>query len=552
MLVEIFLIPLLFVVFSGWGAYSGFLLKLRCESPVFTVIVGMLLFGIAATLAAFFSPLNAVVEWILVGIGISAYFFPKTRRLVVLPKLSVFRSVWFWIIATAILLGGALYPSWYDHYGYYLPTLRWLDTYGLLIGTANIDWIIGQMSMMHIIQAAIDESVEPYCRLGLFCTIVFLYYVFERKTWLLLLFIPYFFLMFQSPSSDIPLILFSLIIVNETIFFYRKGDFKLHLVIAAFLFSVKPIAFWTVLFVFIMAYLNDREAVKKTATYIFPALVFILFIIKNLIVTSCLVYPFTITKINTPWLPDAQVLHLSEINARKISYDFYYTPDEIAAFTPLERMTKFLTLPDPQTVVNYLIFAVSILFIVLAFRKRNVAMMVFCPFLIIKLFVTYFYSAQYRLMLDIVFPAVFILLMLSKNKLATKKMAVLGISTFLCVFAWFFISFPTISIKIYPRPRMINMYSGISLPALIRPANMIILEYDETEFGNLKFNLSSKILYNCDTPPPAITSVLLYQYAEMKVFPQWIDSTNIRKGLYIKNLSDDEAEKLKCIFEKYQ
>lgn len=56
----------------------------------------------------------------------------------------------------------------FDTYSYYLPTIKWLDQYGLVKGIANFDFNLGQHSLWHIIQASFNESIDGYYKINVF------------------------------------------------------------------------------------------------------------------------------------------------------------------------------------------------------------------------------------------------------------------------------------------------------------------------------------------------------------------------------------------------
>jgi len=540
MLVELILIPALFLLFSGWGALAKCLLHLRTDSPVLTAITGMMLMSAIACIAGFFSPLGFWIELPLIVIGFSAFLLRPVRAKFVSPSKKVFSSIWFWIIAVMMLSAGSFYPYWHDHYMYYLPTLRWLDGFGLLLGSANVDWYLGQCSFFHILQAAIDETVEPYARLGLFVAILYLYYAFEKKAYILLLALPYFFLLLQTTSSDIPVVLFSIIIVCENLRDHRNENFKLNLLLASFVFVIKPIAVWLPVLILLTAWKNNRKDVLKLKNFVSPSLLVILFIIKNIVVSSCIVYPFTFTNLPTSWQTDGKILEWSNMNAKILTYDFYFEPEEIEAFTIKDSIINFLTLPDPQTAVNYLIFITAIVFFFVTFKKRKYYLFVFSALLFFKLCVVYYISGQYRMMFDIIFPAAMILL----SMLRLKSSLVLKFSSGCCLFAWLFLAFPDVSKLIYPHPDLMKTMMGFDENSLLRPSNYIFMNYNEERIGNLDFNIPNGTVFNCDTPQPAITRGRLQRYGDMQIFPQWRDPNNHHRGLYMKDISKCKSENL--------
>jgi hypothetical protein len=540
MLAELLLFPLLIALFAGWGLWGLAIFGIKTESLSILATLGMSLFGTVATVLAFFIPLAEPVEISLVIVGAIPFCFRRFRDMLPpLPKT----DLKFCLLATLILSGGAFVTFRNDYHWYYLPSFRWLNEFGLVRGTANIDWVLGQMSLFHVIQAALDQTVEPFGRLGVFSTILFLIYVYERKSWLLLIFIPFYFLFFQASSPDLPLVFVSLIVVNELCFFEGKSDYRLLFALSAFVFAVKPVAFWLPLWVLVCAFWRDRRDVFRPCNCWLPAITVAVFITKNFIVSSCLIYPATTTLIDTWWTPDRQVLEMSDLHSSLYSFDLRYGEEDIASFTAVEKIVRFLTLPDPSTVLNYVIFLTAIVFGYMAFRRKLFVYKALFVIAVLKIGLIYYLSSQYRFVLDVFYPMLFLLL----SRWNISRKAVLRVSSGLMVAAYLFIAFPKISIKIYPQERLMGQMAGLTASSLLRPDNDLVLEYKSEKIGNITFNVATKTIYSFDTPPPATTLIDLKHWYFMNSIPQWKNPVCPRDGIYVRALSAEEKEHLKSL-----
>jgi hypothetical protein len=548
MIAELLLFPLLFLLFTGWGLWAQTVFRLRTDSLAILTILGMAFFGTIATVLAFFIPLAEPVEIILAIIGFISFCFSRIRKQLPRVELSIFGSLWFWLFAVLTLSGGAFYAFRNDYFWYYLPSFRWLNEFGLVRGTANIDWVIGQMSLFHVVQATLDQTFDMFGRLGVFITIVYLLYIFERKSWLLLIFAPFYFLFFQVPSPDLPLVFVSLIVVNELCFFERKSEFGLLFALAVFVFVVKPVAFWLPLWVVVCGFRNDKKEVFLRSKWWMPTLTVAVFIVKNVIVSSCIVYPATATLLNTWWAPDRQMLELSEANSSLYSFDLYYEEEQVAAFSTAEKIVRFLTLPDPSTLLNYVMFLTVLVFGWIAFRgsrklsKRFIYKALFI-IAVLKITLIYYISAQYRFVVDVFYPILFILLSIKH----LSQRIVLRVSGGLFLFAYLFIAFPEISGKIYPRETMMGSMKGITALSFLRPDNYIFQQYRTEQIGNMTLNISTELNYNFDTPPPAVTTNVLKRWYFMNILPQWKNPDSPHDGLIVRPLAPDEKAKIKRV-----
>jgi len=548
MIAELFLIPLLFIVFAGWGCWAKILLSVKNESIAVSIIAGLALYGLAACIIAFFIPLNIPVEIFLLVLAVIPYLLKNVREhLPSIPK-AILKNGWFWGFSLMIILAGSYYNFRSDHFGYYVPTLKWLNEFGIIVGIGNIDWSLGQVSFIHIMQAGIDQTIDPFGRFSIFIVILYIVYIFERKAYLLLLFVPFYFLYFQSPSSDLPVVFFSLIVVNEVYFHYRKNNFKILFAISVFVFVIKPTGFWLPLWLFIVTFYRDKSQLKSIGNYIFPGILILIFLIKNLMAASCLFYPVLFTIINTYWLPDMQILEMSKSQAAAYAYDFYFTQEALNSLSFFEKIHLWLTIPDAQVIIHLGIVLITLVFGVVAFWKKQFISIALFFALFFKFLITFVFSGQYRFMLDMIYPMLFILL----SFLNIKRLPLLSGSLILFLSAFIFVSFPNLQKTILPTFRLTKYMVGFTKESLLRPDNFPEDEYKQETMGNLNIHVPIHDLYNYETPPPAFTKATLIKYHKMGIFPQWKDTTCIHRGIYMKKLSDEEKEVLGRIIENLQ
>jgi hypothetical protein len=547
-IVELFLIPLLFLLFTGWGCWAKQLLFIENKLITISVILGLALYGLLACIIAFFVPLNIPAEIFLLCIGIIPYIFKDFRKYLPPVPKNILKCAWFWGFALTVILAGSYYNFRNDHFWYYVPSLKWLNEYGLITGVANIDWVLGQMSFMHIIQAGVDQTIDPFGRFSIFIVILFLTYIFERKAFLLLLFVPVYFLYFQSPSPDLPTTFFPLIVVNEYCFHYQKNNFRTLFAISIFVFAIKPVAFWLPMWIFIIAFYRNKSELKSIRNYVVPVLLMLVFLVKNVVVSSCLIYPVTFLQIDTHWLPDPQILKSSADQAAVYTFDLYYDIDTINSFSFFEKLYRWLTLPDLQTIINVLIVLIIILFGIISFLKRDLTCIILFFVAVFKFIITFYFSGQYRFILDIIFPMLMILFLF----LNLKRLPLLSISLVLYITSLLYVSFPGLGKKIVPSFKISNIMVGLTKESLVYPENYPCDTYKQEKIGNLNFNVPVNDLYKYETPPPSLSANDIEQYYYMGIFPQWKDPKHIHKGFYTKTLSGDEMEALGRMIENPQ
>ena len=547
MVIEFFLIPLLFISFAGWGGWMKLLIRNKTESFSLTIILGLALFSIWTCLLSFLTPLSLSVELVLLFISLVPFLSKKLRIYTGKFPIEILRSVWFWIFYLVIILAGVYYPFRPDHLAYYNPSLNWLNQYGLITGVANIDWNLGQMSVFHIMQAGLDQTIDLYQRLAVFITILFLVYIFEHKTYLLLLAIPFYFLFIQAPSPDVAIVFLSLMVVNEICFNYRSDNYKILLLISCFIFTIKPVAFWLPLWIFIAGFFLNKHALKDYRTYLLPTLLVVIFLAKNVIVSSTLFYPVSLTKLNTYWLPDLRILEISDQLASSLTFYNNFTSEEIEAMTFIRKIYLWLSIKELQTIINYFIVIVVLVFGIFSFFKKNIVYQLLWIVIVVKTILVFNFSGQFRFILDSVFPLIFILFY-SVQKIGNTKIFIANLFFSIVLIAA--ISSPPLLKRAIPSFKLTQWMKGFDKKTLLIPGKYKIKKYVAENIGNLDFYISY-YYHNYGTPLPAFTHKYLKLYYDLGVFPQMKDPANIRKGYYAKELTPAEKEKLGKILTLY-
>ncbi|MCL1934457.1 MAG: hypothetical protein FWF53_11675 [Candidatus Azobacteroides sp.] len=546
MIVEFLLVFCLFVSFAGWGAWAKILTGNKTDSFSLTILLGLSFFGIGTCLLSFFTALNLFVELILLIFSLIPFFFKKLRIYTTPFPKPLLKSVWFWLLGLIIILAGSFHPFRPDHFIYYEPTIQWLNRYGLIIGVANIDWNLGQMSVFHIMQAGLDQTIDPFQRIAVFITIWFLVYIFERKAYLLLFVIPFYFLFIQTPSPDVAIVFLSLVVVNELCFNYRVDNYSILLLISVFTFIIKPVAFWLPAWVLVAGFFLNKKELKDYRIYLYPMLFVVIFMIKNGMASSTLFYPVSFTQLDTYWLPNSQILAISDLRASAYTFDMRFTGDEISRMTFFQRFYYWLSIDKLQTIINCFITLTIVAFGIFSFFKKNLLYLSLWLIIIIKAVVVFSFSGQYRFILDGIYPLLF--LILCPIRIGRTKIFVPGLLYSLLLLV--LLGYPPLLKQSIPAFQLTRWMIGFTKKSLFIPENYATQKYAKENFGNLPFYISSRI-YNYDTPPPAFRKIELKLYRDHGIFPQMKDPACIRKGYYMKTLTPEETEELGKIIEKY-
>lgn len=499
------------------------------------IISGIFAISIIWTILAFFIPLNIYVEISTITIGL--FFFFKDRLYLEFYQFT--KKDTLLIIATSliILFSGSYYPYILDHFGYYVPSIKWLSEYGLIKGISNLDLTLGQMSVWHIFQAGFSNFSDQFLRINVIILIVYVLYIVEKKSWIQLVFVPIMLLFSQSPSPDLPVIIFSLIILNEVL----TGNNKTSLLFAfsIFVFTIKPTMIWLPIFSLLYSIFIVKSNFKNL---ILGCLVLILFFIKNIWTFGYPVFPVPIGDLGVYWKPNPQFLKISSQFAVQKTYDMQYSFEEIQKFSALDYAKNWLFLNGIKSKINILFILSLITFILFSIRKKNTVVYLIAISLFIKTILVLLFSAQYRFFIDVFFVVFFILF---SHYFSRQKSIITFYIVSISVIS--FLSFPLfIGIHI-PSYKMAQFMGNFEKKQIYEPSRYKYTAFNSFKVGNLKFNVSKNYPYNFGTPLPAITPYQIIDNTKAHIFPQLINKDKIKQGFIWKNINTQEKKEVNHI-----
>ncbi len=534
MLYILFSLIFIFPVWIGFGKAME-----KFHVPFFKGLSASLLMGIFAIttlwwLLSFFFPLNIYTEIITVVIGYILFFGQKGYR-----DISTFieknKSVYFVVIFLFILGIGSCYPYILDHFGYYVPSIQWLSEFGLVKGIANLDLILGQMSVWHIFQAGFSNFSDPFLRMNTLVIIVYLIYIFEKKQWFQICFIPFLVAFSQSPSTDLPVIAFSLILLTEV--FHQNKNLSFIFGFSVLIFSIKPTAVWLPLFSFLYGIFVLRKNIKFVGLGV---LLGVLFIGKNLWTFGYPIFPMAIFDVDLAWKVSPDLLKDSSKFALLKTYDLQYTYQEIQQFSFQERIINWFTLKGIKGKIHLIFILIVMIFGVFSLlKKEKMYRLLFISILIKTVFVLIF-SAQYRFLLDVILVAIWVMF----APIFTAKRS-FWLSLPLGIISMIIFILPSFIQKAVPSFNLGYMMKKPEIKQFYKPSNYTYYRYQSFELGNLKFNVVKDYPFSFDTPLPAISPSYLEDYLKMGIFPQ-----RSKNGFVWKKLTEKEKEELKLILEK--
>lgn len=538
MLYILFSVIVLLPVLAGWGAIFQ-----KTAGQFFNGIASQLFSGIFLvsfiwTVVAYFFPLDIKLELITIIIGLAGFFYYKIYD----QFWDFFRGIpiSFFAILLITIFFGSYYPFILDHFGYYLPTIKWISEFGWVQGISNLDLTLGQMSVWHLLQAGFSNFSDPFLRLNTFLIIFYLIYIFEKKSWIHLVFLPVLFLFSQSPSPDLAVIVLSLIILNEIV--NSNKNAVLLFAFSAFVFFIKPTMIWLPITVFLYSLL----VLKSKITFIIPGiLILVLMMFKNSWVFGFPVFPVQFPDFGMSWKPNSVLLANSAEMAMLKTFDLQYSIQEIRQFSPFDFIKNWLFLKGIKGTIHQF-FGLSLLALMIfaIIKKSKIIWIVFLS-LMIKSVVVLLFSAQYRFFLDVFFVVFFVMLFHVFSRQNSLRIffvfsGIIGV----------FLSFPNSTKTVFPSFNLSYFMMGFNENQWYKPAYFELKNHKNYLIGNLKFNVVQQYPYSFDTPLPAISPYFIKKDLDAGIFPQMKGKT-LKDGFIWRKINEKEKNQLQKILANF-
>jgi len=335
-------------------------------------------------------------------------------------------------ISVLIIAQCATVPFIIDNESYYIPTIKWLNEFGLVKGLGNLHLYLAQTSGWHITQSVFNFSFlyDKFNDLSGFCLLLGNLFAFQKldqyfktKDFSFLaigLFPLANILLFQfisTPSPDIPIYAFSFIIFSFLLENQKKMDTEIFSTIAVlvlFCIYIKTTAAALCLFP-VLIIIQDIKKIRVGKIVLVSAAVLALFIIKNTVITGHPFFPI-IKKFDGLAL-DYQIPE----NIARLYYKaaaFHTTEsDENKGITQL--FWNWITLPKLHGLFNKLGILIAFLSPLILFRFLNEKRywMLYLVMLV-QLIVLLWASPQYRFFLNFIllFSFLFMALLIRSRK----------------------------------------------------------------------------------------------------------------------------------------
>lgn len=376
------------------GIGTSDLLKSHSENFIIQSFTGLFSITILAGFWAVFYRINWEFHLLLLLLGIFILKFKwKTINKSITQLLREFKSLdglyktGFLLFFVGILFKSALLPTIFDNETYYVQTIKWLNEYGLVTGLANLHLFLGQTSAWHISQSVFNFSfftgnlndLNGFCLLlAVLNSILKLNRLNSKSltllTIILLVFSFYFLFFIDSPSPDLPIYIFTIIVsclFLENYNSFSKEDFFPILILVLFSIFIKPIFIILLILPLYLYLVNYKILKKETFKSAFLILItFSIITLKNFILTGYGFYPNTSFNLYT----SVHAVPKNIINyffSEKMRYSFFIDTNNTHSLTVIDKLKNLLTFSKIIGTINLITFITFILFAFVAVYKKT-------------------------------------------------------------------------------------------------------------------------------------------------------------------------------------
>ena len=535
--------------------------KFKSDDHILTLIFGMFLTTILASIWAIYGRIHFEFQLFLIALqGLIVLKFKKElypiyhslwQQIKSLPKaIKIFLAT----IASLILIQAVSNATLIDNETYYIQTIKWLNEFGFVKGLANLHPFFAQTSGWHILQSVFSFSYLPFSNNDLngFCLLLGNLFAAFRlhdyfknghrvNLWFGLLPLANVFLFSFSnvPSPDLAVAVLSMVLFH----YFIKSEYEevmtfnvlslltifiIYIKITALPLVVLPLTFFAIYF--------KKMTVKINTSLIIGLLVFILFAIKNTILTGLPLFPSLLFQkvVAVDYVLPMSLYDFSFETSK--CYSFFISGQAYAESNGFQIFLAWLN----HSFIN--IFILILLLVIPYFIKRffdSKAVWTLYGVMVFQFVFIWFTSPQFRFMIP--FAMLFCLLLISLILSTEKK---IYMSFFASIFLILFL------MMVSPRlgqhhTKMTFSNDSFSVRKLLypNPNSNLKTTFEAKTMGNLQYFSPDPTVYIWATGDGALPCVNAKQIQYLKkrlgIFPQ-CRTENIKDGFYSKNKSSHD------------
>jgi hypothetical protein len=557
-----------YIVFTtinlGFGVDKLF--KLQNKDFVVTSVLGLFATTILASFWAIFGRINIEFHYLLLTLNLLIFlkfkddiFSIYTTFINELKSLSQSLKYYLAIITLCIIAQCSSIPYVIDNESYYIQTIKWLNEYGFVKGLVNLHFFLGQVSGWHITQSALNFSflyknfndLSGFCLLlGNIFAIQKLNTFFENNdtkyliVGLFPLFNLFLFQFISAPSPDIPVYVFTFVILFYYIEKHNKISpeiFNLLVILILFTFYIKNTTVTFFLIPLLVLILNYKILSKKLLK---PTLITIvvtgLFVAKNMIICGSMVFPSKLfNSLNMDYsIPDT----IEQFYYDQLKYYGYFIDlNQYNSMSVQDLFLRWLTLPKMNGLFNKISILLVLIVPILLYKFQNKKEYWSLYFLmLIQLILLFATSPQYRFFMNFIFFfSLFCLTLFIKRKKPIYFLLQLSL------FASLIVVFLPVNLNRFSNYKFMMEISNFSSTNIIFPHKNTKFDtpFETIKKGNLIYNSPIKNDFFWSSGDGNLPSVnkeqIEYFEKYFHIIPQ-LRTKNIKDGFYAKEIIPNE------------
>jgi len=557
-----------YIVFTTINLGFGIdkLFKLQNKDFVVTSVLGLFATTILASFWAIFGRINIEFHCLLLTLNLLILLKFKNDIFAIystfineLKSLSQSLKYYLAIITLCIIAQCSSIPYVIDNESYYIQTIKWLNEYGFVKGLVNLHFFLGQVSGWHITQSALNFSflyknfndLSGFCLLlGNIFAIQKLNTFFENNdtkyliVGLFPLFNLFLFQFISAPSPDIPVYVFTFVILFYYIEKHNKISpeiFNLLVILILFTFYIKNTTVTFFLIPLLVLILNYKILSKKLLK---PTLITIvvtgLFVAKNMIICGSMVFPSKLfNSLNMDYsIPDT----IEQFYYDQLKYYGYFIDlNQYNSMSVQDLFLRWLTLPKMNGLFNKISILLVLIVPILLYKFQNKKEYWSLYFLmIIQLILLFATSPQYRFFMNFIFFfSLFCLTLFIKRKKPIYFLLQLSL------FASLIVVFLPVNLNRFSNYKFMMEISNFSSTNIIFPHKNTKFDtpFETIKKGNLIYNSPIKNDFFWSSGDGNLPSVnkeqIEYFEKYFHIIPQ-LRTKNIKDGFYAKEIIPNE------------
>lgn len=311
------------IVISFISIYGYGNLIVREKDPFFVFLLGYLILGTISFLLHFFFPLNTFISSTIIFFGLVLFFLSKR-------KFDLNFYILIIIVFSLLLIGKSDHPI--DSNLYHHPYISYLQTEKIILGISNLHSRFGHVSFLQFVQALYSNDLLGVYSISniniIFYSIFFIYLfktIFDKKKnnliFILAILISSFLLIkfarYREYGNDlIPFIVASYFLIKildlSSNLSSKKNDLLTYMPFFVYLMLTHKITYLFTSLIFfglinkqaLIIYFQEK---KNIFILIISIIITFIWLSKNLLETSCLIYPIVQTCFNNlSWYPTGE------------------------------------------------------------------------------------------------------------------------------------------------------------------------------------------------------------------------------------------------------